>query len=49
VIGKGDLVPLPGGRRGWRWAWWQLAAAAAILAAVASVRGFVLHRRVKTT
>ena len=45
LFGNGELVPLPGGRRGWPWAWWQLAAAAGLVALGAGARGFVLFRR----
>jgi CHAT domain-containing protein len=45
LFGDGDFVPLPGGRRGWRWAWWQLALAAAVLALAAAGRGFAVTRR----
>lgn len=45
LFGDGDLVPLPGGRQGWRWAWWQLAVAAATLALATAYRGFAVRRR----
>lgn len=45
LYGNGDLVPLPGGRRDGPWAWWQLAAAAGLLALVAGARGLLLFRR----
>jgi CHAT domain-containing protein len=44
LFGDRDHVPLPGGRRGWRWAWWQLALAAAVLALAAIYRGFAVRR-----
>ncbi|MFQ5720771.1 MAG: CHAT domain-containing protein, partial [Acidobacteriota bacterium] len=35
VYGDGDLVPFPGGRHGWPFAWWQLALLAALLSIIA--------------
>ena len=45
LIGDGELVPLPGGRKGWHWSWWQLTVVTAVLSAIAAARGAVLRRR----
>jgi hypothetical protein len=45
LLGDGDLVPLPGGRRGWSFAWWQLALAAVLVSAFAAARGYSLFKR----
>ncbi|HEY0552723.1 MAG TPA: hypothetical protein VGG20_00540, partial [Thermoanaerobaculia bacterium] len=43
VLGDGDLVPLPGGRKGWNWAW--IAGLAVIAALAGGVYALRLRRQ----